>query len=45
MTRLPFGITVLAGCGMDGKLLDLVIDLEEALMDLELDYYEGANEG
>ncbi|KAL3420885.1 urea carboxylase [Phlyctema vagabunda] len=32
--RLPFGITILAGCGFDEELLQVVKGLEEILLDL-----------
>ncbi|TVY85028.1 Allophanate hydrolase [Lachnellula suecica] len=34
-TRLPFGVTILAGCGLDHQLLTLAKSLEESLSYLE----------
>lgn len=36
-TRLPFGVTILAGCGLDKQLLALAKSLEESLSFLEKD--------
>lgn len=33
-TRLPFGVTILAGAGLDGELLRIAATLEEALQDI-----------
>jgi len=33
-TRLPFGVTILAGAGLDGELLRIAAMLEEALQDV-----------
>ncbi len=33
-TRLPFGVTILAGAGLDGELLKVAAQLEEAFQDI-----------
>ncbi|TAQ90552.1 hypothetical protein B7494_g1106 [Chlorociboria aeruginascens] len=40
ITTLPFGVTVLAGCGLDAELLKLMKSVEETLSDLGQDQYE-----
>lgn len=36
-TMLPFGVTILAGCGLDGELLEVVRGVEEALTEIGLE--------
>jgi len=36
-SRLPFGVTILAGCGLDAQLVKLSTQLEDTLIDLRQD--------